>query len=456
MNIKRNILALLTSFCVFCSIHAQHEEYEIVDNKGMQEEIVVPRQFTTEIDSLLASYHSRTYLRENKDCNMSDNDPETDDETIMERMKRMPTIIEMPFNEPVRAFIDRYTKRSREQVRFLLGASNFYIPIFEQALESHGLPLELKYLPIVESGLNPNAVSKAGATGLWQLMLETGKHYGLEINSLVDERRDPDKSSYAAASMLSDLYGIYGDWTLAIAAYNCGPECINKAIHRAGGETDYWKIYQYLPRETRGYVPLFIATNYIMNYYCDHNICPMETSLPVKSDTVMVNKDVHFEQIASVLGIDISQLKELNPQYRQDIINGNSKASSIRLPASYIGRFIDNEDSIFNFDASRLLTKRTFVQIDDSQANNASNNIQSSGSRTKSNSQNKSTNSNRRKTQQKQQKKKQTTTGSVVKVKKGQTLTEIAKKNHTTVEKLRKLNNIKGDNIRAGKVLRVK
>ena len=167
----------------------------------------------------------------------------------------------------------------------MLGAENFFMPIFEEALESYGLPLELKYLPIVESALNPRAVSRAGATGLWQFMLATGKNYGLEVNSLVDERCDPVLSTYAAAHYLSDLYRIFGDWNLVIAAYNCGPDNIKKAIHRADGERDYWQIYPYLPRETRGYVPSFIAVNYMMNYYCDHNICPLRTKLPEKTDT---------------------------------------------------------------------------------------------------------------------------------------------------------------------------
>jgi membrane-bound lytic murein transglycosylase D len=165
----------------------------------------------------------------------------------------------------------------------MLGASNFYMPIFEEALEAYNLPLELKYLPVIESALNPKAVSRVGATGLWQFMLSTGKRYGLEVNTLYDERRDPVKASYAAAHYLRDLYKIFDDWNLVIAAYNCGPAKVNKAIHRAKGETDYWKIYPYLPKETRGYVPAFIAANYIMNYYCDHNICPMVTELPSTS-----------------------------------------------------------------------------------------------------------------------------------------------------------------------------
>ncbi len=198
--------------------------------------------------------------------------------------------MEMPYNDIVRKFIDMYAGRLRNQVSFMLSACNFYMPIFEEALDAYGLPLELKYLPIIESALNPSAVSRAGASGLWQFMIGTGKIYGLESNSLIDERRDPIKATWAAARYLKEMYDIYGDWNLVIAAYNCGPGTINKAIRRAGGETDYWKIYNLLPKETRGYVPAFIAANYVMTYYCDHNICPMETNIPASTDTVQVTK----------------------------------------------------------------------------------------------------------------------------------------------------------------------
>ena len=233
---------------------------------------------------------------------------------------------------------------------------------------------KLKYLPIIESALNPKAVSHAGAAGLWQFMIGTGKQYGLEVNSLVDERRDPIKSSYAAARYLRDLYKVFGDWNLVIAAYNCGPENINKAIHRAQAAKkdsaltnvkDYWHIYPYLPAETRGYVPAFIAANYIMTYYCDHNICPMTTRLPAQSDTIVVSRNVHLEQISAVLGIDLDLLRSLNPAYRRDVAPGLTKPSAIRLPLADTGRFIDNQDSIYAYHADELLNKRMEVSIND-------------------------------------------------------------------------------------------
>ena len=326
---------------------------------------------------------------------------------------------------------------------------HFYMPIFEQALEMYGLPLELKYLPVIESALNPNAVSRVGATGLWQFMITTGKHYGLEVNSLVDERRDPVRASYAAAQYLRDLYRIFGDWNLVIAAYNCGPETINKAIHRSKGETDYWKIYPYLPKETRGYVPAFIAANYIMNYYCEHNICPMETELPSKTDTVMVNRDVHFEQVANVLGIDVDQIKQLNPQYRRNIVNGSSKPSALRLPQMLVNDFIDKEDSIYAYNADALLSKRKEVEVNSDAPSYSSRPTRQYSSSSRSTYSSRSTRSSRKKKNRKERSKNVT-------IRQGDTLSEIAQRNGTTVSKLKKLNKISGSNIRAGKKLRVK
>src|SRR5574344_565039 len=268
------------------------DEITVTDDNGKEELIEFPEAMTFERDRLLNLYMSKNYLGEDNDCRMKDINPVFEKEEYVDRLSRMPTIIEMPYNEVVQKFIERYSGRLRHSVSYMLGASNFYMPIFEEALETYGLPLELKYLPVIESALNPKAVSRVGATGLWQFMLATGKQYGLEVNSLVDERRDPVKSSYAAAHYLSDLYKIFGDWSLVIASYNCGPNNISKAIHRAGGQKDNWKIYPYLPTETRGYVPAFIAANYIMNYYSEHNICPMLAQAPVSTDTVMLSRHV--------------------------------------------------------------------------------------------------------------------------------------------------------------------
>ena len=437
---KKFIISAALLFASNVAIQAQIEEdYEddedeitVTDNNGQEEVIEFPEAMTFELDSLLNLYMSKNYLDEDNDCRMKDVNPVFEKEVFIERLKRIPSIIEMPYNEVVQKFIDRYSGRLRHSVSYMLGASNFYMPIFEEALETYGLPLELKYLPVIESALNPKAVSRVGATGLWQFMLATGKRYGLEVNTLVDERRDPIKASYAAANYLSDLYKVFGDWNLVIAAYNCGPDQINKAIHRSKGSKDYWQIYPYLPKETRGYVPAFIAANYIMTYYCEHNICPMTTRLPAKTDTVMVGRNVHLEQIASVCNIDIEQLRTLNPAYRRDIVPGATKLSAVRLPQTEVGKFIDLEDSIYAYNAEVLFSKRATVEVNDDVPTYT------------------------RKSSSKRSRKKARSRGRSVTVKSGQTLSEIAKRNGTTVSKLRRLNGIKGSNIRAGKKLRVR
>ena len=433
---KTFAIIIAAMLCLPNPAKAQSNETEITvtNAEGKEEVIDLPEGMISEVDSLLHLYNAKTYLKPDTDCNMPDVNPVYDKEVYKERLSRIPTIIEMPYNDIVQKFIDRYSGRLRRSVSLMLGAQNFYMPIFEQALETYGLPLELKYLPVIESALNPQAVSRVGATGLWQFMLATGKNYGLEVNSLVDERKDPIKASYAAAHYLSDLYKIFGDWNLVIAAYNAGPEKINKAIHRSKGKTDYWEIYPYLPKETRGYVPAFIAANYIMNYYCDHNICPMLTELPAKTDTVVVNRDVHFEQIAHVLNMSVDQLKELNPQYRRNIVNGNTKPSIIKLPSTMVNSFIDNEESIYAYNTDNLLSKRSEVVVNEEVASTTS---RSTSSRSRSKSRNRSR-------------------GKTVTIRNGDTLSQIAARNHTTVAKLKKLNKISGTSIRAGKKIRVK
>lgn len=421
---------------------APEDEVTITDQEGNEEVIDFPEAMTFDLDSLMNLYMSKTYLSIDGDCQTASESPAYTKEDLMERLKRLPTVMEMPYNEVVQKFIDRYAGRLRHSVSYMLGASNFYMPIFEEALEAYGLPLELKYLPIIESALNPKAVSRVGATGLWQFMLVTGKQYGLEVNSLVDERRDPVKASYAAAHYLSDLYKIFGDWSLVIASYNCGPGNINKAIHRAGGVKDYWQIYPYLPRETRGYVPAFIAANYIMTYYSDHNICALRTQLPAQTDTVVVNRNVHLSQIADVLGIDINVLRTLNPEYRRDIVPGTTKPSAIKMAMADVTRFIDSQDSIYNYNASELLLKRDEVYVNDDIPTFTTNKKGRRGRTTAS-----------RRTRHTRGK---AARGRSVTVRRGDTLSEIARRNGTTVAKLRKLNGIRGNNIQAGKKLKVK
>lgn len=425
--------------------HDDETEITVTNAKGKKEVIDLPEAMTMQLDSLMHLYNTKTYLRPDTTCNLPDINPVYDASVYKLRLSKLPTIIEMPYNDVVQKFIDLYSGQLRRSVSYMLGAQNFYMPIFEEALEAYGLPLELKYLPVIESALNPRAVSRVGATGLWQFMLNTGKRYGLTVNSLVDDRRDPVKSSYAAAHYLSDLYKIYGDWNLVIAAYNCGPEKINQAIHRSK-QNDYWQIYPYLPRETRGYVPAFIAANYIMNYYCEHNICPMMTELPAKTDTVEIKRDLYFEQIAHGLGIDIDQVAALNPQYRRSIINGSWRPSPLRLPAMLVTKFIDNEDSIYNYVPTDINAKRTEVEINDEEPTivRYKRAYKHSASARKG------------KNKHAKNKRGAKTASKSITIKEGDTLSEIAARNNTSVAKLKRLNGIQGSNIRAGKKLKVK
>ena len=454
---KKIYLFIVTLLVVFSSsLQAQvvddDTEITVTNEKGENETFDLPEAMTSEIDSLLHLYNTKTYLKRDADCNLPNVNKTYEPDVYKDRLRRLPTIMEMPYNNVVQKFIDRYSNELRNAVGIMLGASNFYMPIFEQALETYNLPLELKYLPVIESGLNPKAVSRVGATGLWQFMLATAKNYGLEINSLLDERCDPIKSSYAAANYLSDLYRIFGDWNLVIAAYNCGPDKLTQAIHRAGGSKDYWKIYPYLPRETRGYVPAFIAANYIMNYYCEHNICPMTTDLPAKTDTILVSRDVHFKQIAQVLNVDEELVRSLNPQYRKDIVIGYTKPSTLRLPVDKINSFIDQEDSVYAYNADVLLTKRSEVEVAQEIPSYSSGRTSVSSSR-KSYSRSKSKRSRRKSSRSSRRRR---SSKKSVTIRGGDTLSEIAARNHTTVKKLKRLNGLKGNNIRKGKKIRVR
>lgn len=433
---KIYIIALM--FLATITAKAQNDITVHDDQTGKDEEIGIPEAMTLDIDTLLRQWNASQYLEADTNCNMQDVNPVFSDSIYVDRLSRIPTIMEMPYNNIVRKFIDQYTGRLRHSVSYMLGATNFYIPIFEEALALYNLPLELKYLPVIESALDPTAVSRKGATGLWQFMLSTAKRYDLKINSLVDERRDPIKASFAAAQYLNDLYKVYGDWNLVIAAYNCGPTSLNKAIHRAGGSKDYWTIYPYLPKETRGYVPAFIAANYVMNYYCEHNICPMRARLIDGNDTVVVNKDLHLEQVASVCGVEMEKIKAFNPQYKTSLVPGNSYDCILRLPSEAALKFIDLGDSVYSYRSSELFTKRKTVEIDEAELEKQ----QNSARRSYFSSRRRSSRSSRR--------------SKSVTIKNGQTLSEIAEKYGTSVSKLRRLNGIKGSSIRAGKKIRVK
>ena len=413
---KKILTLLYLLFCCVGFVFSQNTNQQSPDSL-VDDSTFVPEGILVGKEDLLNDYLNKNNLTkggEQKISSLSYNDS-----ILVSRLSRIPAIIEMPLNNVTRKSIELYSGKMKESVAIMLGSINFYVPIFEEALEKYGLPLELKYLPVIESALRPTAVSKAGAAGLWQFIITTGKRYGLQVNSIVDERRDPVKSSDAAARYLSDLYDMFGDWSLAIAAYNCGEGNVKKALLRSEEQEtkDFWSIYNYLPKETRGYVPAFIAANYIMTYYCNHGIVPHEARLPDYSDTVVVARDLNFKQVASVCNITIEELRALNPQYRRDIIPMNY---SLRLPSQALESFVINEDSVYDARFADMKVRRAV-------------------------------------TEDIVEKKVSSTNSPVyVKVRNGDSLSTIAKRNKTTVAKLRSLNGIKGNMIRAGQRLRVK
>ena len=353
MSRKRYIVSFLITMGATCGIYAQQQT--VVDNRGKAVNVMIPDASKTmagyvDVDYVDDKFYNsgiQTGFENTPSTNATE--PENSMEVIDRKMRNLSNVMTMTCNEEVKKYIDRYTKAGRQSTSYLLGRARYYNPIFEEALRFYGLPLELKYLPVIESGLNPNATSRVGAAGLWQFMATTGKQYDLQIDSYIDERRDPEKSSYAAARMLSDLYKRFGDWTLALAAYNCGPGRVSSAITKAGGGADFWAVYQHLPKETRGYVPAFIAANYVMNYYADYNITPLSTGLPNCCDTIIIEKDVTLAKIANVLGMNVDDLKVLNPQYRQGLIKAfaTNGVAKLRLPSEMIEKFKVYKDLIY-------------------------------------------------------------------------------------------------------------
>ena len=344
------------------------------------------------------------------------------DSVYKARLQALPCVIELPYNERVRAFILRYVKRNPKQVARMMRMSDYYFPIFEEALCRYNLPYELCCLPIIESALNPMARSHAGAAGLWQFMPATGKLFGLEVNSLVDERMDVSKATDAACRFLSSMYTIYHDWNLVIAAYNCGSGNVNKAIRRAGGKRDFWSIYPYLPRETRNYVPIFIAANYAMNYGQAHGICKAPVEKAMMTDTIRTTKRLHLQQVSENLGIDINELRRLNPQYSRDILPGGS-VYALCLPSEKVGMYIDLQDTILTYKADSLINNRR-AEIDLAKVTSITGAYRVNGV-------------------------------TYYTIKRGDTLGGIAKKFHCSVKQLRQWNGLKNDNIREGKKLKI-
>ena len=344
------------------------EVYE--ENEGRSAAGINPEDYTPEVsDSLLSLWyvHSRVSADDISEYDMDSVrfQSNVSDEVYIERIKQMNSFITLPYNDIVKNYIILYSEKMSAKMPEILGLSRYYMPIFEEILNRYDMPEELKAMAVIESALNPRAVSRAGAKGMWQFMYATAKMYDLHIDSFVDERLDPVKSAEAAAQYLKDSYEIFGDWNLAIASYNCGAGNVNRAIRRSGGKREFWDIYPYLPRETRGYVPAFVGALYAMNYYKEHGIKPAVIEMPAHVDTFKINKMLHLRQVSDLTGAPIDELKNLNPQYSHEIIPGNDREYILRLPYNYSNAFIDNEDSLYRHKADEYFNPVTLKKIKD-------------------------------------------------------------------------------------------
>ncbi len=386
-----------------------------------------PEDYTQEItDSLLSIWYLHRQVQNSgqEDGFAMDSirfSSDVPDEVFRDRLEKMNSFITLPYNDKVRNYMILYSEKMPARMSTILGLCQYYMPIFEETFNKYGLPEELKYMAIIESALNPTAVSRAGAKGMWQFMFRTAQLYGLEINSFVDERLDPFKSADAAARYLTDSYNVFGDWNLAISSYNCGAGNVNKAIRRCGGKRDFWSVYDYLPRETRGYVPAFVGAMYAIRYSKEYGLTPAPVQMPAKVDTFEIHRNLHFKQISELVGIPLDELRNLNPQYIKDIIPGKSKTQILRIPYNYSSDFVAHEDSVYTYKAEEYLNPQTLVE------SAKSNSAQSEAS------------------------------GVIVyKVKKGDTLSRIASRYHVTVNQLKKWNGLKSTTLRIGQKIRIR
>lgn len=425
---NRRLLEVIDS--LYMELDRYRVETEITDSLEMEmlaaygeavdrsTESFEPLEYTAEVsDSLLNIWyaHRQAYAEDDMNLDSIKFASNVPDEVYIERIKKMNSFITLPYNEIVRNYIVMYSEKMPQRMGYMLGMCRYYMPIFEEIFNRYDMPEELKAMTIIESAMNPLAVSRVGAKGMWQFMYSTAKHYGLHIDSFVDERLDPVKSAEAAAQYLQDAYEIFGDWNLAIASYNCGAGNVNKAIRRAGGNRDFWSIWPFLPRETRGYVPAFVGALYTMTYYKEHGIKPEAVGMPVAVDTFCINKQLHLKQVSELTGAPLEELKNLNPQYRHEIIPGNEREYILRLPYNYTNAFIEFEDSLYKHKADVYFNPVTIKKI------------------------------------------KEGGDGELIiyKVKSGDYLGKIAGKYRCSVAQIKKWNNLKSNDIRVGQSLRI-
>ena len=383
-------------------------------------------------DTLLSQWYmhrqSRIPGREQYDMDSVVFTTDVPDSVLMRRLEEMNSFITLPFNETVKNFMILYSEKMPAKMSEMMGLSQYYFPIIEETLRRYDLPLELKYVAIIESAFNPRAESRVGAKGMWQFMYRTAISYGLRIDSYADERMDPIASIDAAARYFKDAYRIFGDWSLAISSYNCGSGNVNKAIKRAGGRRDFWSIYTYLPRETRGYVPAMVGAMYAFRYANEYGLKPAPMSLPTYVDTFHIHKNLHFGQISEVLGIPLADVRDLNPQYYQDIVPGAHSEEVIRLPFNYSSAFLDMQDSIYRYKTDVFFA----TKVEDGRETVNGRPVQTARPSASAKSQ-----------------------WVYYKVKSGDNLGKIARKYHPSVRQLKSWNNLKSDRIAIGQRLKV-
>lgn len=430
-QLRARLEALEAEIATYRAEEAEREEIE-EELSGENENKVSAglEDYTTlNTDTLLGQWymHRQSRIPGREQYNMDSVRFTTDvpDSVLMNRLARMNSFISLPYNETVKNYMILYSEKMPTKMGEMLGLAQYYMPIFEETFRQYGLPMELKYVAIIESALNPRAESRVGAKGMWQFMYRTAINYGLKVDSYTDERMDPIASVDAAARYFRDAYRIFGDWALAISAYNCGSGNVNKAIKRAGGRTDFWSVYDYLPRETRGYVPAMVGAMYAFRYASEYGLRPDPISLPVYVDTFHIHKNLHFRQVSEILGIPIDDVRDLNPQYYTDIVPGEGGDEVIRLPFNYTSAFLDLQDSIYRHKTDVLFT----AKVQDGRETVAGRPVPTSRG----------------------------ATGQWVyyKVKSGDSLGKIARKYHCTVKQLKNWNNLKSDRINIGQRLKV-